>query len=114
MKLITTGESNDKSLVTITSDNAGVDEIVIYLRASYVVLNDAAVIKVSQDSSYLNKDVERYALYFFVQPTPTTNYTVYRAIADFDSTTEETRVLTLAFDLYVSDNQLTSTIIDTV
>lgn len=80
--------------------------MIIYLRASYVLLDNAAVIKVSQDISYTANNQERYVLYFFSPPQPTSNYTIYRAIVDYDATTEETRVLILAFDLYIQNNEL--------
>lgn len=106
MQLINKVESSDKALAPVDSSNPAVDEVIIYLRASYVLLDNTAVIKVSQDISYNANNQERYVLYFFSPPQPTLNYTVYRAIVDYDATTEETRVLILAFDLYIQNNDL--------
>lgn len=70
------------------------------------MLDNTAVIKISQDISYNANNQERYVLYFFSPPQPSSNYTVYRAIVDYDATTEETRILILAFDLYIQNNEL--------
>lgn len=64
------------------------------------------MIKVSQDISYNTNNKERYVLYFFKAPEAGENFIVYRAIADYDSTTEETRVMILAFDVYIQDNKI--------
>ena len=103
LQLINAAESTDKSLGPVDNNNLAVDEIIIYLRASYIALDNAAVIKVSQDISYNHKDKERYVLYFFIAPEAGSTYKVYRAIVDYDETTDETRVLILDFDLYISD-----------
>ena len=88
LQLIATAEQSDSSLVTITTDNNALDEIAIYLRASYVVLDNAAIIKISQDTSYIANKVERYVLYFFIVPELGHNYTVYRAVVEYDETTQ--------------------------
>jgi hypothetical protein len=79
------------------------------LRASYVILDNAAVIKVSQDISYTAEGKERYVVYFFVAPEAGQTYIIYRAIVDYDASTEETRIIILAFDVYIKDNKLVST-----
>lgn len=48
------------------------------------MLNNAAVIKISQDTSYTMNKVQRYVLYFFVPPETGQNYIVYRAVVDLD------------------------------
>lgn len=52
LQLISTAESADKSLGPVDAANPAIDEIAIYLRASYIALEKAAVIKVSQDLSF--------------------------------------------------------------
>lgn len=75
----------------------------VYLRASYVLLDNSAVIRVSQDVTR-SGDTLRYVLYFFLAPLPGEHYQVYRAVVDYDTTTSETRIFILAFDSYVRDN----------
>ena len=70
MKKISDVESQDKTIAPVDSSNPAIDEIVIYLRASYVVLDKAAVIKTSQDISYNANGKERYVIYFFLGPEP--------------------------------------------
>jgi len=96
-------------LAPIDSSTPAIDEIIIYLRASYVILDNAAVIKVSQDISYTVEGKERYVIYFFVAPQPGVTYIVYRAIVDYDASTEETRIMILAFDVYIKEGKLAST-----
>ncbi len=45
-------------------------------------------------------------VYFFKAPEAGQNYLIYRAIADYDSSTEETRVMILAFDIYIQDDKI--------
>lgn len=52
LQLITDAESVDKTLSPVDMANAAIDEVVIYLRASYPVLDNTAVIKISQDISF--------------------------------------------------------------
>lgn len=82
--MISTAEETDKSIVTVTSENSALNEIAIYLRASCVALDNAAIIKISQDSSYTVNKVVRYVFYFFVAPEVGQNYIVYRAVVDYD------------------------------
>ena len=88
LQLIADAESTDTTLGPVDAENPAIDEVVIYLRASYVVLDNAAVIKVSQDLSFNSNAKERYVLYFFSSPAAGQNYTVYRAIVDYDISTE--------------------------
>jgi hypothetical protein len=83
-QLITNAESSDKTLQPVDSANSAVEEVIIYLRASYVALDDAAVIKISQDISYTANNKERYVLYFYVAPEAGKTYIIYRAIVDYD------------------------------
>ena len=76
------------------------------MRASYVVLEKAAVIKASQDTSNTANNKERYVIYFFVAPEQGEPKVVYRAIVDYDETTEETRIMILAFDKYIQDKKV--------
>lgn len=85
----------------------------IYLRASYVVLDHFEVLKVTQDTS-VTGNIERYVLYFFLGPDAGTNYVVYRAIVDYDNIQTESKIFILAFDLFAKDNQLVSTNAPTV
>lgn len=106
LQIITDAESTDSTLASVDSSNPAIDEIVIYLRASFIVLDKTAVIKITQDISFNSNNKERFVLYFFVAPQPGKTYIVYRAVVNYDSTTEEIRILILAFDLYISENKL--------
>ena len=70
-----------------------------------MTLDNAVVIKTSQDISITNK--ERHVIYFFIGPEPGQDYIVYRAIVDYDETTEETKVMVLAFDVHIKDSKIT-------
>lgn len=80
----------------------------LYLRVSYTILDKSAIIKISQDSSFVG-NVFRYVLYFFIAPQKNSNYQVYRAVADYDTTTPEVRIFVIAFDLLISNNSLIQT-----
>jgi hypothetical protein len=67
-------------------DLAALPDIVLYLRATYMLLDSAPVIKVSQDKATLGS-APRYVLYFFLSPAPGQNYSVLRAITDYDTST---------------------------
>jgi hypothetical protein len=92
-------------LIPLSKSTPSIDEIVLYLRVSYAILDNSAVIKISQDSAFTG-DVLRYVLYFFIAPQKNSNYQVYRAIADYDTTTPEARIFIIAFDLFISNNAL--------
>lgn len=47
-------------------------------------------------------------LYFFLGPDAGSNYTVYRAIVDYDNSETEAKIFILAFDPFVSNNALVS------
>lgn len=70
MEKINDAESKDKTIGPVDPSNPAIDEIILYLRASYVVLEKSAVIKTSQDISYNVNGKERYILYFFIGPEP--------------------------------------------
>lgn len=94
-------------MAPVTTTSSTIEEIVIYLRASYVVLDHFEVLKVTQDTSFTGS-TERSVLYFFLGPDAGTNYIVYRAIVDYDNSQAESKIFILAFDLFVKDNQLVS------
>ena len=77
------------------------------MRASYAILDHYEVLKVSQDTS-ANANIERFVLYFFLGPAAGSNYTVYRAIVDYDKSETEAKIFILAFDPFVLNNALVS------
>ena len=82
LQLITNVESKDKTLAPVDSSSPAIDEIIIYLRAKYITIDNAVVIKTTQDVSITPK--ERFVIYFFIAPEPGQDYIVYRAIVDYD------------------------------
>ena len=77
----------------------------LYLRASYDLIEDAAILKVSQDENPVER-ATRFIIYFFIAPDAGKQYKVYRAIADYDFTTSESRVFVKAFDLYIENSSV--------
>lgn len=51
LQLIDSAESSEKELVPVTTTTSAIEDIVIYLRASYAILDHYQAIKVSQDTS---------------------------------------------------------------
>jgi hypothetical protein len=79
-----------------------IEDIVVFIRTKYFLVKEETVIAIYSSNSLAS--VQRYVIYFFVRPTLTEGYKVYRVVVDYNTETIESRIFIKTFQLYIEKN----------